>query len=151
MKPEIHPLSKYNKKTVFVAVGASCDNYYSDTSRTYLFNPPTVMKDTYQVLLGMKEACVASLVPGNPMKNVYQAAVNYLRRTRGFGYLQGHVPVDLGSIVGLNHLVFSLSLDRTNETKLERNMVLILRTGFCNLPLPVSLKPKINEILFPND
>lgn len=151
LKPEILPLRKYDRNAVVVSVGTSCDNYYSETTRTYLFNPPAIMKDTYQVLLGMKEVCVASLVPGNPMKNVYQSAMSYLSCTRGFEYLQETVPENLGSVVGLNHLVFSLNLDRINETKLERNMVLSLRIGFGNLPLPVSLKSTIYENLFSNE
>lgn len=122
---------------IVVSLGARYKLYCSNISRTFLVDPPKNVSKNYEVLLEVQEACLAVMQPGNPLKSVYKAAVNYLKNN-GHGDLVDKLPKNLGFAQGLVFRDSTLLLSPKNSVTLRKGMVFCLSIGFQNLELTES-------------
>lgn len=118
---------------VTVSLGASCEHYCSIIARTYLFNPSESVREIYNILLDMRDKCLTFMRPGQPIKTVYQAAVDLLAHKNGYEYLQDHLPENLGFGTGLVVQEISLCLSASNDTVFEDGMSFCVSFAFQNL------------------
>jgi len=123
---------------ILVSLGARYQNYCSNIGRTFLVDPPKKVSETYEVLLEMQEACLQAMKPGNQLKAVYKAAVNFLKERSGFEYLVGHLPKNLGFATGLEFRDGSFLLSPKNSAAFKQGMVFCLSVGFQNVELSES-------------
>ncbi len=71
--------------TVMVDTGMRMDGYYSDMTRTVFFGePPTAMREVYEVVLMANHAALASVRPGVPLGEIDRAARSVIEAA-GFG------------------------------------------------------------------
>jgi nucleosome binding factor SPN SPT16 subunit len=122
---------------IVVSLGARYKLYCSNIARTFLVDPPKLVSNNYEVLLEVQEACLAVMQPGNPLKSVYKAAVNYLKRN-GHEDLVDKLPKNLGFAQGLDFRDSTLLLSPKNSVTLRKGMVFCLSIGFQNLELTES-------------
>lgn len=119
---------------IVVSLGARYKLYCSNIARTFLVDPPKKVSKNYEVLLEVQEACLAAMQPGNPLKSVYKAAVNYLKKN-GHEDLVDKLPKNLGFAQGLDFRDSTLLLSPKNSVTLRKGMVFCLSIGFQNLEL----------------
>ena len=122
---------------IVVSLGARYKLYCSNIARTFLVDPPKKVSKNYEILLEVQEACLAALQPGNPLKSVYKAAVNYLKKN-GHEDLVVKLPKNLGFAQGLDFRDSTLLLSPKNSVTLRKGMVFCLSVGFQNLELTES-------------
>jgi nucleosome binding factor SPN SPT16 subunit len=122
---------------IVVSLGARYKLYCSNIARTFLVDPPKKVSKNYEILLEVQEACLAALQPGNPLKSVYKAAVNYLKKN-GHEDLVDKLPKNLGFAQGLDFRDSTLLLSPKNSVTLRKGMVFCLSIGFQNLELTES-------------
>jgi len=109
---------------IVVSLGARYKLYCSNIARTFLVDPPKIVSNNYEVLLEVQEACLAVMQPGNPLKSVYKAAVNYLKRN-GHEDLVDKLPKNLGFAQGLDFRDSTLLLSPKNSVTLRKGMVFL--------------------------
>ena len=119
---------------ILVSLGARCKNYCSTISRTFLVDPPKVVSQQYELLIGMHEACQKAMRPGKPLRNVYSAAVDYLK-SEGRQDLVSHLPKTLGFGMGLDFRDGMLTLSSKNPATFKPGMTFSLISAFQDLPL----------------
>lgn len=122
---------------IVVSLGARYKLYCSNIARTFLVDPPKKVSKNYEILLEVQDACLAALQPGNPLKSVYKAAVNYLKKN-GHEDLVDKLPKNLGFAQGLDFRDSTLLLSPKNSVTLRKGMVFCLSIGFQNLELTES-------------
>jgi len=123
---------------IIVSLGARYKLYCSNITRTFLVDPPKKVSQTYEVLVEVQEACLKAMQPGQPLKAVYKAAVNYLK-TNGHEDLVDKLPKTLGFAQGLEFRDSTLLLSSKNSVQLKTGMVFCLSIGFQNLELNESI------------
>lgn len=111
---------------VCLSLGARYQNYCSNIARTFLVDAPKAVSVTYELLLGMHDACRQSMVPGKPLRNVYQAAVTFLKNERP--ELVEHLPKNLGFAMGLEFRDSQYILNAKNGTLFKAGMVFTLNS-----------------------
>ena len=126
---------KLSHDVIMVSIGARYRNYCSNIARTFFVDPPKKVTETYNVLLEVQEACLAAMKPGNQLKDVYKAAVAYLRERKGFEYLIEHLPKNLGFCTGLDFRESAMVLSPKSQVTFKKGMVFCLSVGFQNLEL----------------
>lgn len=119
---------------LLVSIGARYKLYCSHLTRTFLVDPPKVVSENYETLVGMHEACQAAMQPGKSFKSVYKAAIQYLQNNQA-EHLVEKLPKSLGFCMGLEFRDASLTLSAKNPTTFRAGMVVTLISGFQNLPL----------------
>jgi nucleosome binding factor SPN SPT16 subunit len=123
---------------IVVSIGARYKQYCSNIGRTFFVDPPKKVSETYDVLLEMQEACVATMKPGNQLKDVYKAATTFLEEKKGFEYLVGHLPKNLGFCIGLDFRESAMLLSPKSQVSFKKGMVFCLSLGFQDLELKES-------------
>ena len=118
---------------IVCSLGARYKYYCANVSRTYLVDVPPVVEKTYAILLKLYDHCMEQMVPGNEMKNVYEAAKKYLEDKDK--NLVAFLPKSLGFAIGLEFRDSTLVLNGTNTAKFQEGMVFCLSVGFQNVPL----------------
>lgn len=103
------------------------------------------MSETYGVLLEVQEACLAAMKPGNQLKAVYKAAVDYLKERTGYEYLVEHLPKNLGFATGLAFRENAMQLSPKNQAAFKKGMVFCLSVGFQNLNLSTADRASAHE------
>lgn len=84
----------------------------------------------------LQEACLRVIKPGAQLKQVYAAAVEFLKSSSKTAYLVGHLPKNLGFCTGLDFRENALLLSPKNSVAFKRGMVFCLSIGFQDLDLP---------------
>ena len=120
---------------IIVSLGARYRNYCSNIARTFFVDPPKKVSEIYDILLLMQDACLAAMKPGNQLKSVYRAAVEFLEKSSGFEYLVKHLPKNLGFLIGLDFRESVMLLTAKNSVALKQGMVFCLSVSFQNLDL----------------
>ena len=105
---------------------------------------PKQVSKTYETLLGMHEACLKAMVPGKPLKNVYAAAVKYLR-DEGKDDLVSNLPKNLGFAVGIDFRDTHLLLNQKNTVSFKAGMVFTLAVSFSGLTLSESARSSLKS------
>lgn len=123
---------------IVVSLGARYKLYCSNITRTFLVDPPKKVSKNYEILLEVQEACLAAMKPGKPLKSVYKAAVNYLKKN-DHEDLINKLPKNLGFAQGLDFRDSTLLLSPKNSVTLRKGMVFCLSIGFQNLELTASI------------
>jgi len=118
---------------ICVSLGARYQNYCSTIARTFLVDAPKAVSQTYELLLGMHESCRGAMVPGKPLKHVYQAAQAFLQNERPD--LVSNLPKNLGFGMGLEFRDSQYILNAKNGTLFREGMVFTLNSVLQNLEL----------------
>jgi nucleosome binding factor SPN SPT16 subunit len=119
---------------ITVSLGSRYKLYCSNIARTFLVDPPKKVSSTYEVLLEMQEACLKAMQPGNQLKSVYKAAVEYLREN-DHEDLVSKLPKNLGFAQGIDFRDSTLTLSAKNNVPFRAGMVFCLAVGFQDLEL----------------
>jgi nucleosome binding factor SPN SPT16 subunit len=83
----------------------------------------------------MEEACMAEMVPGNQLKQVYKTAIKFLEGKSGYEYLVNHLPKNLGFCTGLDFREAPLLLTAKNTAQFKKGMVFVFIVAFQDLEL----------------
>ncbi|RYH14203.1 M24 family metallopeptidase, partial [archaeon] len=134
---------KLTANVIICSLGARYRSYCSTLARTFLVDAPPKIEDTYATLLATYHVCLEKMVPGNELKDVYEAARNYLK-TKDASLLS-FLPKSLGFAIGLEFRDPTLVLNQTNTTKFVPGMVFTLSLGLHNVPLSEEDKKKAPE------
>lgn len=129
---------------ITVSLGARYQMYCSNVVRTFLVDAPMPVIKNYDTLLGMHEACLKAMVPGNPLKYVYATAEKYLMDD-GKESLISALPKTLGFGVGIDFRDNHLLLNKKNTVVFRPGMVFSLAVSFAGLKLPESAKASLNS------
>jgi nucleosome binding factor SPN SPT16 subunit len=129
---------------ITVSLGARYQMYCSNVVRTFLVDAPKPVIKNYDTLLGMHEACLKAMVPGNPLKYVYATAVKYLTDD-GKESLISALPKTLGFGVGIDFRDNHLLLNKKNTLVFRPGMVFSLAVSFAGLKLPESVKSSLDS------
>lgn len=129
---------------ITVALGARYQSYCSNIARTLLVDPPKQVSAMYELLLGVQEACLKAMVPGNPLKAVYAAAVKYLK-TQGKEELVDSLPKNLGFSMGLDFRDSMLQLNNKSTVQFRQGMVFNLCVSLAGLKLSESARAATNS------
>jgi nucleosome binding factor SPN SPT16 subunit len=127
----------FSHDIITVSLGARYKLYCSNIARTFLVDPPKKVSEMYEVLLEVQEACLEAMQPGQPLKNVYKAAVTYLNKN-GHEDLVSKLPKNLGFAQGLDFRDSTLTLSPKNGVTFRKGMVFCLSIGFQDLELTES-------------
>lgn len=122
---------------ITVSLGARYQMYCSNIVRTFLVDAPKQISRTYDVLMGVHEACLKAMKPGRPLKAVYAAAVEHLR-DEGREDLVSSLPKNLGFAMGLDFRDPNLLLNQKNTVTMRPGMVFTLAVSFAGLKLSES-------------
>lgn len=117
---------------IICSIGSRYKNYCANISRTFLVDATPKIEQTYNLLIGLYNACLEAMVIGNEFKDVYEAAKTFL--TKKNPELLGHLPKSLGFVTGIEFRDPSLVLNATNSTKFTEDMILNLAVGLHNVP-----------------
>ncbi|KAL7512855.1 hypothetical protein ACHAXN_009953 [Cyclotella atomus] len=129
---------------ITVALGARYQYYCSNIARTLLVDPPKQVSAMYELLLGMQEACLKAMTPGNPLKAVWDAAVKYLK-AKGKEELVQSLPKNLGFAIGLDFRDSMLPLNAKTTVPFRPGMVFNLCVSFAGLKLSESARSATNS------
>jgi nucleosome binding factor SPN SPT16 subunit len=108
--------------------------YCSNIGRTFLIDPPKAVKETYETLVAVQDACLAAMIPGNPLKAVYAAAIKKLE-DKGRQDLIEKLPKSLGFSIGLEFREPAMLLTAKNSTNFRSGMIFNLSIGLSDLVL----------------
>lgn len=136
--------AKLSHDVITISLGARFCNYCSNISRTFLVDPPKKVSETYNLLLEMQDACLAAMIPGNPLKAVYKAAVRFLQE-RDHEHLVERLPKNLGFASGLDFRESSMLLTPKNAAIFKQGMVFCLAVGFQDLELSDADRSAVND------
>jgi len=129
---------------IIVSLGARYQMYCSNISRTFLVDPPKAISDTYDILLGMQNACIEAMVPQRRLSTVYYAAIDYLKSS-GNGGLVKSLPKNLGFSMGLDFRDSALVLSPKNQVMIRSGMLFNLSVGFSGVALSDSDKSSVGN------
>ncbi|KAL7519772.1 hypothetical protein ACHAWX_004526 [Stephanocyclus meneghinianus] len=129
---------------ITVSLGARYQYYCSNIARTLLVDPPKQVSAMYELLLGMFEACLKVMVPGNPLKSVYGAAVKYLK-AEGKEDLVSSLPKNLGFSMGLDFRDPLLQLNSKCTVPFRQGMVFNLAVSLSGLKLSEAARSTVNS------
>jgi nucleosome binding factor SPN SPT16 subunit len=130
---------------IIVSIGARYKQYCSNITRTFFVDPPKKVSETYEILLGLQDACLAAMKPGNQLKEVYNAAVTYLKDEQSSKYLVQHLPKVLGFCTGLDFRESQMVLSSKNQATFKKGMVFCLSVGFQDLELSTSERAGLSD------
>jgi len=129
---------------ITVSLGARYQMYCSNVARTLLVDPPKQVSSMYELLLGMHEACLKAMTPGNPLKAVYGAAVKYLK-AEGKEDLVASLPKSLGFAMGLDFRDAMLQLNAKTTVPFRQGMVFCLSVSLAGLKLSTKAREAVNS------
>jgi len=128
---------------ILVSFGARYQDYCSNIARTFLVDPPKYVSETYEILLGVHNACMDAMVPGKPLKTVHNAAVKFLKNS-GHESLIPHLPKNMGFAMGLDFRDPNFVLSAKNQVLFKQGMMFTLSVGFNNVALKEKHKAASN-------
>jgi len=135
---------KLRSDIVIVSLGSRYHSYCSNISRTFLVDPPKAVSDTYETLLVVYEACLAAMVPGQPLKSVYAAAVQKLKEEDREDLVKC-LPKNLGFAIGVYFREGSLALSPKTNVTFKPGMTFNLSVGFFGIKLSKSDKSAVKD------
>ena len=118
---------------ILCSLGARYKAYCANISRCFLVDAPKKVENTYATLLGLYNACLEQMYPGNELKSVVEAARSYLQERHP--ELLPHLPKTLGFALGLEFRDSTMLLNATNSNKFAAGMVFNLSVGLHNVAL----------------
>lgn len=130
---------------IICSLGARYKGYCANVSRTYFIDATPTAETSYAALIATFDKCLEQMIPGNELKDVYEAAKNYLSKSHP--HLVPHLPKTLGFAIGLEFRDSTLVLNGVNATKFTAGMVFNLAVGFHNIPIPDNERPRVSEPL----
>jgi len=111
--------------TVMLDLGAACDGYQADASRTLVLGPPSeAQRDAWDAVRRGYEAALAAVRPGTPCAAVQEAAA---KAVEADGYRLAH---RVGHGIGLATSFEWPSLDR-DQAPLEPGMTICIEPAVC--------------------
>lgn len=128
---------------IICSLGARYRGYCANISRTFMVDAPQRVEVVYGILLALFNACLESMIPGNELKDVCDAAKNFLKERDPS--LLSYLPKTLGFGIGIEFRDSSLVLNATNNTKFTAGMLFNLAVGFHNIPLSAEEKAQAPE------
>jgi nucleosome binding factor SPN SPT16 subunit len=129
---------------ITINFGAKYRLYCSHMGRTFLVDPPKQVSETYEILLGMQEACLRAMRPGQLLKAVYKAAVTYLTAQNRSDLIE-KLPKNLGFVIGLDLKDNILVLSNKNNAPFRQGMVFSLFVGFQGVELDEKARASTSE------
>lgn len=129
---------------ITVSLGSRYNNYCSNIARTFLIDPPKAVSDVYELLLQVYEACIEVMVPGKPLKAVYNTAVEKLTEL-GRNDLVKCLPKNLGFAIGPYFREGSLTLSDKNGVTFKPGMTFNLSIGLNGIPLSEQDRDQTND------
>jgi len=130
---------------ITVSFGARYQLYCSNVARTFLVDAPSKVSDTYELLLGMQQACLLVMIPGKPLKSVYSAAISFLKSSQKEELIK-HLPKHLGFSIGIDFRDAFLLLNAKNPVIFRQGMVFSLSIGFANVELSAQEKSQTPSV-----
>ena len=118
---------------IICSLGARYKNYCANVSRTYMVDPPNKVENTYSTLLTLYDKCLEQMIPGNELKDVFEAAKLFLSKKDPS--LVQYLPKSLGFATGLEFRDPTLLLNATCSARFMEGMVFCLSVGFQGVPL----------------
>ena len=139
---DLRASAQCNNKTlkydiITVSFGSRYQFYCSNVARTFLVDPPKSVKETYDILIAVQDACIATMIPGNSLKAVYAAAVKKLEQ-EGRTDLVDKLPKTLGFSMGLDFREPAMLLTAKNSATFRSGMVFNLSLGFSDVVMAKS-------------
>jgi nucleosome binding factor SPN SPT16 subunit len=133
--------------TIICALGARYKYYCSNVARTYFVDPKKDQEENYKVLLAVHDCVIKSLKPGVKLSEVYDTAVNFLKKKKPA--LVDSFVKSLGFGMGLEFRESALAITAKNTREIKAGMVFNICTGFKNLEIqsPKDPKKKIYSIM----
>jgi nucleosome binding factor SPN SPT16 subunit len=119
---------------ITVSFGSRYQLYCSNLARTFLVDPPKSVKESYEILVLIQDACIAAMKPGNPLKAVYAAAVQKLEEEKRQDLID-KLPKNLGFSIGLDFREPAMVLTPKNNAIIRSGMIFNLSLGFSDLTL----------------
>ena len=145
LKPSAQPTSKPLKYDIItVSLGARYQRYCSNITRTFLIDPPKTVSETYDTLIAVQDACIAAMIPGNQLKQVYAAAVKTLK-SLDRDDLVSTLPKNLGFAMGMDFRESALVLSPKNNNLFRPGMYFNLQIGFGDVPLSDKAKASVSS------
>jgi nucleosome binding factor SPN SPT16 subunit len=110
-----------------------------------MVDAPPKVESIYATLVSLYTACLESMVPGNELKDVLEAAKAFLKKKDAS--LLPYLPKTLGFAIGLEFRDSTMLLNNVNTTKFSSGMVVNLAVGFHNVPLDKGDTEKSPEVI----
>ncbi|KAJ1652761.1 FACT complex subunit spt16 [Dispira simplex] len=125
---------KLHAGTVVCSMGVRYRYYCSNLARTFMISPSKTQEKNYNFLLDLQQHILKALRPGIPAKQVYQKAVEYIRKERPD--LEKHFMKNCGFAMGTEFRETGYVLNAKNDRELQPGMVFNLALGFQDLANP---------------
>lgn len=117
--------NKLNSETVYINVCGKYKDMNVMASRTLLVNPEDSQKKAYNLTSEALDVCIKNIVVGQPIKNAYIAAKEFIRSKNPD--LATHLHNNFGFGIGCSIKEDALMINETNETLVQPNMAFHVR------------------------
>jgi len=121
----------YESGTVLMSVGFRFRNYCTNLSRTFFFNASEEQRKNYKILLHVYKAILNKLKHGVRLCDVWESAVNLVRRVKP--QLVEKLTKNVGWGTGIEFKDKYLVIGRKNQTVAKLGMVFVINVGFHDL------------------
>ncbi|KYQ92358.1 FACT complex subunit SPT16 [Tieghemostelium lacteum] len=118
--------------TIIISLGSRYKEYCSNIARTYFIDPNSVQQKNYQILLGVQQAVINTLVAGVKIQTVYEKAVDYINQHNPD--LLKYFLKNCGYGIGIEFQEAQLIINQANQKIVKPGMHFNLVIGFLNIP-----------------
>lgn len=122
---------------IIIQVGSKYKNFCTTTARTYLIDPPDIVRKHYSFLYDLHRKLTDLLYPGTEMNHIYNTAIELINDK--YPKLIDFFIKDCGSSIGADMSDAEYTFNKECTNKLQKGMVVTLKVGFNNLELPENL------------
>lgn len=119
---------------ILSSIGLRYKSYCSNIGRTYLIDPTKQQEDNYALLVGVQQRALTAIKDGASCKDVYNAALEYIREKNPD--MEKHFVKNVGWGIGIDFRDTTLLLNAKNDHVLRDGMSLNLLVGFNDIPNP---------------
>jgi nucleosome binding factor SPN SPT16 subunit len=126
--------SRLEPGVILCSLGMRYKAYCSNIARTYLIDPTKQQEANYTLLLGIQQRALEAIKDGAVCKDVYNAAIEYIREKSP--EMEKYFVKNVGWGIGIDFRDTTLLLTAKNEHPLRDGMSLNLLVGFNDIPNP---------------
>ncbi len=126
--PDEKPIS-YD--VILLSLSSSFKSLCSTVARTLMINPSPEQRDDFKVFLDLHASVIATMKPGNKIKDTRIAAENFLREHRP-EWLPNFIE-RMGAGIGFDFREKALQLSATNPVEYAPNMTFSMTIGITNI------------------
>uniref|UniRef100_A0AC34QIB4 FACT complex subunit n=1 Tax=Panagrolaimus sp. JU765 TaxID=591449 RepID=A0AC34QIB4_9BILA len=127
------PETPINYGCIVGIVSCRYRSYCSAVGRTMLVEPDAAVEKQYETLLVMESEIMRALVPGAALSDVYQSAINFLKKNAP--ELVGKLaPGPFGFCTGLEFRDATLAISPKCNAVVKPNMIFVVNIGLTDLP-----------------